>query len=98
MPKTHGFRAGTRAIMRKGIREKGMRPPAYLLQEYKVGDKVLVKINSTYHKGMPHRRYHGKVGTVIAPRGRAYVLRVRSMEKLKDIIVRPEHIVPYGES
>jgi len=84
--------------MRKGAREKGMRPPAYLLHEYKVGDKVLVKINSAYHKGMPHRRDHGKIGTVIAPRGRAYVLRVRSMDKLKDIIVRPEHIVPYGES
>jgi len=84
--------------MRKEVREKGMKPPAYLLHEYKIGDKVLVRINSAYHKGMPHRRYHGKIGTVIATRGRAYVLRVKSLAKLKDIIVRPEHIVPYGES
>lgn len=82
--------------MRKGIREKGIRPPDYLLHEYKVGDKVLVKINSAYHKGMPHRRNQGKVGTVVASRGRAFILRVREMNKLKDIIVRPEHMVPYS--
>ena len=83
--------------MRKMVGEKGMRPPAYLLHKYKEGDKVLIKINSAYHKGMPHRRFHGKVATVLAPRGRAYVLEVRSMEMLKDIIVRPEHMVPYGD-
>jgi large subunit ribosomal protein L21e len=97
MPKTHGYRAGSRSLMRKGLREKGMRPPNYLLHKYEIGDKVLVRINSAYHKGMPHRRDHGKIGVVVASRGRAYILRVRAMDKLKDIIVRPEHMVPYGE-
>ncbi|MGQ9513848.1 MAG: 50S ribosomal protein L21e [Thermoproteota archaeon] len=97
MPGSHGYRQGSRVLMRKKAREKGMRPPSYLLHDYKIGDKVLIKINSTYHKGMPHRRYNGKIATVVGSRGRAYILRVRNMSKVKDIIVRPEHMVPYGE-
>ncbi len=83
--------------MKKRVEEKGMRPPTYLLHDYKIGDKVLIKINPTYHKGMPHSRYHGKIATVTGSRGRAYILKVRNMDKVKDIIVRPEHMVPCGE-
>jgi large subunit ribosomal protein L21e len=46
---------------------------------------------------MPHSRYHGKIATVTGSRGRAYILKVRNMDKVKDIIVRPEHMVPCGE-
>ncbi|MBO3802735.1 MAG: 50S ribosomal protein L21e [Candidatus Brockarchaeota archaeon] len=96
MPRSHGYRRSSRQLMKKKAKEKGIRPPAYLLHDYKEGDKVLIKINSAYQKGMPHRRYHGKIATVAGSRGRAYVLKVRNMGKVKDIIVRPEHMVPRG--
>jgi len=65
-----------------------------LLYEYQPGARVVVKIDPSVHKGMPHRRYHGKIGTVIDKRGRSYILSVTQGEAVKEIIVRSEHIEP----
>ena len=43
---------------------------------------------------MPFKRFHGKVGTIIEKRGRAYVILVRDGGKYKKVIARPEHIRP----
>jgi large subunit ribosomal protein L21e len=52
-------------------------------------------IDSSIQKGMPHKRYHGKVGTVIDKRGRSFIVSVTQGEATKEIIVRPEHLEPY---
>jgi large subunit ribosomal protein L21e len=65
-----------------------------LLYEYQPGSQVLVKIDSSVQKGMPHRRYHGRVGTVINKRGRSYVVSVSQGDAMREIIVRPEHLEP----
>jgi large subunit ribosomal protein L21e len=44
---------------------------------------------------MPHKRFHGKIGTIKEKRGRAYVVSVPQGDSIKDIIVRSEHIEPY---
>ncbi len=90
-----GFRHRTRKLLKKHVREKGAIPPlSLLLHEYKIGDKVHIKINPAIHKGMPHRRYHGKTGTIIGKRGKCYIVEVCLGDKRKTIIVRPEHIRP----
>jgi large subunit ribosomal protein L21e len=66
-----------------------------LLYEYQPGTQVVVKIDSSVHKGMPHRRYHGRVGTVINKRGRSYVVSVSQGDAIREIIARPEHLEPY---
>jgi large subunit ribosomal protein L21e len=66
-----------------------------LLYEYQPGSQVVVKIDSSVQKGMPHRRYHGRVGTVINKRGRSYVVSVSQGDAVREIIVRPEHLEPY---
>lgn len=66
-----------------------------LLHEYQPGNSVVIKIDSSVQKGMPHRRYHGKVGTVIGMRGKSYVVSVTQGDAVKEIIVRPEHLEPY---
>jgi large subunit ribosomal protein L21e len=66
-----------------------------LLYEYAPGSQVVVKIDSAIHKGMPHRRYHGRVGTILNKRGRSYVVSVSQGDALREIIVRPEHLEPY---
>ncbi len=49
-------------------------------------------MNPAVQKGMPHRRYHGRVGAIAEKRGRAYVIEVRSGVKVpRQIIARPEH-------
>ncbi len=90
-----GYRHRTRKLLRKNIREKGAVPPLSLLMiEYKVGDKVYIKPNPAVHEAMPHRRYVGKVGTIIGKRGRAYIVEVYLGDKRKELIVVPEHLRP----
>lgn len=64
-----------------------------LIEKRKRGEKVAIKIDPSHHKGMPHRRYQGKIGTILERRGRAYVIEIRvGKKKVKKIIARPEHI------
>ncbi len=90
-----GFRHRTRKLLKKHIRERGAVPPlSLLMHEYKPGDKVYIVINPSVMKGMPHRRYHGKTGTVVGKRGKCYIVQVRVGGKVKTLIVRPEHLRP----
>ncbi len=68
----------------------------FLLREYNVGDKALVIIDPRQHKGLPHRRYHGKVGTVLTVGRRSVTLQVRLGAKPKTLITRLDHIKPFG--
>jgi len=95
MKKSKGLRSKTRALLKKEPRERGKTGLSKLLWEYKSGDKVLVKVDSGVHKGMPHRRYLGKIGTVIDRRGGSYLIGVKQGEAVKEIIVRPEHLIPH---
>lgn len=95
MKKSKGYRARTRRLLKKEPREKGKIRLSKLLYEYHPGNRVVVKIDPSIQKGMPHRRYHGKVGTVIDKRGRSYVISVTQGDAVKEIVVRPEHLEPY---
>jgi large subunit ribosomal protein L21e len=95
MKKSRGYRARTRRLLSKKPREKGKIGLSKLLQEYQPGNRVVVKMNPSIHKGMPHRRYHGKVGAIVDKRGRSYVVSVTQGDATKEIIVRPEHLEPY---
>jgi len=97
MKKSKGLRSKTRTTLKKGPRERGKAGLSKLLHEYKSGEKVVIKVDSGVHKGMPHRRYFGKIGTVIDKRGGSYLIGVRQGEAIKEIIVRPEHITPHKE-
>jgi large subunit ribosomal protein L21e len=97
MRKSKGIRAKTRTTLKKKPRERGKIGLSKLLHEYKSGDKVTIKADSGVHKGMPHRRYFGKIATVIDKRGESYLIGVRQGDSIKEIIVRPEHIIPHKE-
>ncbi len=79
-------------MLTKRVREKGKLGLSRLLAKYEVGDKVIINIDSGIHKGMPHKRFQGKVGTVVEKRGRAYVLDLPQRKTSKYIIAGPEHI------
>ncbi len=96
--KSKGYRKKTRSLLRKKPRERGKVGLSKILHEYEPGQKVVVKINSSVHKGMPHRRYHGRIGVIANKKGRAYVVGVTQGKAVKDIIVRPEHLEPHREA
>jgi len=95
MRKSKGYRSSARRLLTKGPREHGKLRLSKLLHEYQSGTSVVIKIDSSVHKGMPHRRYHGKVGTVLNKRGRSYVVSVSQGDAIREIIVRPEHLEPW---
>jgi len=94
MKGSKGYRSGTRHLLKKGPRMHGKLSLSKLLQEYQPGNRVMVRIDSSIQKGMPHRRFHGKTGTIIQKRGRSYVVSVPQGDAVKEIVVRPEHLEP----
>lgn len=95
MKGSKGYYSGTRSLLRKPTRAKGKPQIGKLLQDYASGSQVIIKMDSSVQKSMPHKRFHGKIGTVVEKRGRGYVVRVPQGEAVKEIIVRSEHLEPY---
>jgi large subunit ribosomal protein L21e len=89
---SHGFRHKSRSLLTK----KYPRGVSFLLYEYKVGERALVKIDSRQHKAMPHRRYHGKVGTIREVGRRTLILDIKLGKKMKTLITRLDHVKPFG--
>jgi large subunit ribosomal protein L21e len=98
MRKSKGYRRGTRKLLTKPAREKGKPKLGKLLVEHEVGSQVIVKIDSSVQKSLPHKRFHGKIGTVVEKRGRSYVVSVPQGDAVKEINVRPEHLEAYRGS
>ena len=65
-----------------------------MMIEYDEGQRVAIDIEPSQAKGMPHRRFQGKVGVVQEVRPRAVVVDVPIGDKTKRIIARFEHIKP----
>ena len=75
--------------MKGSKRAKGL---SQILTEYHVDDKVVITIDPSQVKGMPHRRFQGKVGTVEEVRTRSLLINVPIGKKMKKIAARLEHI------
>ncbi len=89
---SHGFRHKSRSALTKDA----PRGVSFLLREYSVGEQALVIIDPRQHKSLPHRRYHGKVGTIRAVGRRAVTMDVKLGNKTKTLITRLDHIKPFG--
>jgi large subunit ribosomal protein L21e len=83
------MRRRTRSLLRSSAK-KGL---SSLLVEYAPKDKVVIKIDPTQVKGMPHRRFNGLVGTVTEVDRRAVTVDVKVGDKVKKLIARKEHLV-----
>jgi len=95
MPSSKGYRYKSRKLMTKK-ENQGFNDKLLKLRRLKVGDKVVIYIDPSYHKGMPHRRYHGKIGVVKGFRGRALEIEAPKGDKKVLLIVMPEHLRPLG--
>jgi large subunit ribosomal protein L21e len=80
--------------MSKRVRKRGISPLSGLLRDYETGQRVDIVIDPGFHKGMPHKRYHGKTGVVAGTRGRAILVDVSIGRATRQVIVRPEHLRP----
>ncbi len=88
----NGPRKKTRYKFRKDQRRRGILPVTLLIQKFEIGQKVHVICEPSIQKGMPHPRFHGRTGTVVGQRGRAWLLEIRDGGKDKIVIARPQHL------
>lgn len=94
MRRTHGTRQGTRSIASRSKGDKGRLFIRRIMHPYSEGDKVAIVIDGGEQKGMPHRRFQGKTGTITGKQGRAYVVALKDGNMAKTIVSRPEHLRP----
>lgn len=92
MPSSNGPLHGTRNKLKNNPRERGTSPPQRSVEQYEEGDKVHLKIDPSVPKGRFHPRFNGQTGTVLAPQGRAYKVRINDGGKDKTIITVPAHL------
>jgi large subunit ribosomal protein L21e len=90
MARSKGFRRRTRALLKRR-KSRGL---SRLLREYAPQQRVVIRIDSTQVKGMPHRRFNGLVGVVRESGKRAVIIDVNVGDKVKTVISRKEHIFP----
>lgn len=95
MPHSKGFRHKSRGLQKDSKHAHGL---SKILTQYSVNDEVVIDIDSSQVKGMPHRRFQGKVGVVEEIRPRSLVIRVPIGNKMKQIAPRLEHIRPHRGS
>jgi len=98
MGKSSGTRRKSRSALTKKVREKGRLPLSRLLTKYEEGEKVVIDIDPAIHKAMPHKRYQGKVATIVGQRGRAYITEIPQRKTVKTIITTPEHMRKHQEA
>ncbi len=63
------------------------------MKTFEIGEKVMLKIAPEMSTA-PHRRYHGRCGTIVEKRGCAYVVEIKDGKKTKKILTTPVHIQP----
>ncbi len=87
-----GTRTGTRKIISRKPRERGLSPITHSIKIYEVGEYVNIVIDPSIHDGMPHKRFHGLTGVVHKIQGNAYIVKVKVGNKFKHPIICPEHL------
>lgn len=90
--KIGGFRRKTRSKLKKSHRQKGKISITRYFQEFKEGERVILKAEPSIHHGMYFPRYHGKSGTVKSRKGRCYEVLINDLGKEKTLIVHPVHL------
>jgi large subunit ribosomal protein L21e len=90
--KKGGMRRRTRNTFKKGIRQKGKISITNFFNEFKKGDAVRLKADSSVHHGLYFHRFHGRAGIVQAKKGRCYEVLIKDLNKQKMLIVHPAHL------
>mmetsp|Transcript_2072 Transcript_2072/g.2186 ORF Transcript_2072/g.2186 Transcript_2072/m.2186 type:complete len:160 (+) Transcript_2072:43-522(+) len=98
MPHSFGYRAHTRTLFKKPFKTNGRCPTTTYLRTFKRGDYVDIKVDSSIHKGMPFKHYHGRTGVVFNVTKRAIGVTVNKSVNgriiKKQLHVAVPHVLP----
>ena len=85
-------RRKTRHLLKKNFRDRGKLSLKRFFQDFQVGDRVALKIDSTYQKGTYHPRFYGRQGIVKAKQGKCYLVETKDINKVKTVLAHPIHL------
>jgi len=92
MVKRVGTKRKTRHKLKKPLRMKGKLSMVRYFQQFKEGEKVTLKTDSSVHEGLFCHRFHGITGTVFGKQGNCYQVHILDGNKQKTIVVHPVHL------
>lgn len=78
-------------LKRKKVRERGKIKFSEYLKQLKQGDRISVKRELAVRSSFP-KRLQGKSGIVEEKRGRAYVVKIKDLNKEKRFIIQTVHL------
>ena len=87
-----GFRRKTRSKLRKSVRTKGKFSLVRFFQKFKENDKVYLKAEPAFQKGMYFPRFHNAAGIIRSKQGSNYYVEIKDGNKTKQILVHPIHL------
>lgn len=88
-PRKAGKRGKTRAKFRS---KSGKVSVSKVMQEFEIGDRVQVVINSSSHAGLPGKGFHGLTGKIAKKRGESYEVELKKGDKDAIVITTPVHL------
>ncbi|MBU0758040.1 MAG: 50S ribosomal protein L21e [Nanoarchaeota archaeon] len=93
MTKRHGgFRRKTRFKFQKHYKDRGKLSITKFFQEFSEGERVILKAEPSYQKGMYYPRFHGLTGLIKKKKGECYEVVIKDSDKTKILIVHPIHL------
>ncbi len=93
--RSKGPRNDSRKRLKKKIRRRGKINISSFLQEFKEGDKLVIKPEPAHQKTIPHRRFFGRVVKMIEAKRRTYVVQILGKTN-KKLVISPVHLKKLG--
>ncbi len=87
------FRKKARNKLTQKAGNKGKLPLRNILQTFNIGDRVSLKAEPSFHKGLYHMRFHGLTGVVMKKKGSCYEVTIKNGNKEKLVVVHPVHLI-----
>ena len=76
---------------RKPVRTRGKLQLSKYFQELNKGDSVAITKEASVNANFP-KRLQGRTGVVEGKRGRAYLIRIKDLNKEKRLLIPPIHL------
>lgn len=82
----------TRHLKSKTHRTKGKLSITKYFAKFNDGDKVQLILEPAVHTGIFHKRFYGRVGKVCGKQGGCYFVKIKDINKFKNVLVHPIHL------
>lgn len=92
MKRIGGFRRKSRYKLRQNISSRGKLPITKILQEFQIGERVVLKLEPSHMGGMFFPRFQGRVGEVVKKQGDCLLVKIKDGNKVKQCLTHPVHL------